>query len=146
MNLQISKRRAKKIENLYKRSPKLKDNPTYNIIRTRFQENANEQFANFNEEHYNRLRDNVRFIQKCSGLNVQEFCATFNLGHNIISHKPNPFCYNIRQHTFLKIYSAFLIYIPNLELFDIFVLDFSKEFLFLEDLKFLNRKLLGKCK
>ena len=134
----------KKLDNLFRQKPYLENNPTFNNIRTRFKENTNSQFPQFSAIHYEQLKANVKYVQWCSGLNVQEFCAVFNLGHSIISNKENRFSHNIRQHTFLKIYSAFLIYLPSLDLFDIFILDFKECFPFLIEIRQKNKALLGK--
>ena len=108
-------RRQRKLDNLFRQKPYLKNNITFNYIRTRFSEIADQQFKQFTSEHYEQLKANVKYVQWCSGLNVQEFCAVFNLGHAIISLQENKYSHNIRQHTFLKIYSAFLIYLPSIE-------------------------------
>ncbi len=142
--VKFAQRRERKLANLFQRSPSLKNNRTFDSIRTRFQENADKQFALFSDEHYNRLKSNVKYVQQCSGLNVQEFCAAFNLGHNIISNKENKYSFNIRQQTFLKIYSAFIIYIPTVDLFDMFTMDFRQCYPHLVEVRQKNRELMGK--
>jgi len=136
--------RENKLDNLFRQKPYLENNPTFNNIRTRFQENTNTQFPQFSAIHYEQLKANVKYVQWCSGLNVQEFCAVFNLGHSIISNKENRFSHNIRQHTFLKICTAFLIYLLTIELFDIFRIEFPVSFPFLRNLRKINLMKLGK--
>jgi len=105
-----------------------------------------------NEKHFSptiasfitKFRANLRYVQECSGLTTIQFACIAQISNGLFTRQYNIYLNAIPLHTFIKVYTTFLIYLPSLEFCDMFTLDFRTTFPFLIDQQEENRRKLGK--
>ena len=142
----FAKRREKKIDNYSKKFPHLTRSAHFKHINEQWKQACSINFLTFSNVHYINYRNNLRYVQQCSGLNVVEFTSNFNLNTNSLTKKANELIKTpqIRMHTFIKAYSAMQVWLHTIEFCDMFLVDFREVYPFLMDNLQSNRLKLGK--
>ena len=137
------KRKEGKFDNLKQTYPYLSNNPYFSQLCTRIEQLRNEQFDHYNNFQFVNFKSNIRYVQKCSGLNGDEFCRLAGISKNALSLNQQ-FPTTIPMHSFVKCYTAMLLYIHSIEFCDMFNLSFEQVFPQLKDNIAANRLKLGK--
>ena len=137
-------RKEKRIDNLLSKSTNQAYLTQFSNLRTSYEKN---NFIAFNDtllKFYGYFQPNFQYMIEISGLSQVEFCAICGVSRNLVKKNQKTYLTNLKIHTFLKVYSLFLVYLPSLDFCDMFTLDFSTTFPFLAEKREENRQKLGK--
>jgi hypothetical protein len=137
-------RKEKRIDNLLSKSTNQAYLTQFSNLRTQYQRNNLVSFNDTLLKFYGYFQPNFQFMIEVSGLSQVEFCAICGVSRNLVKKNQKTYLTNLKIHTFLKVYSLFLVYLPSLDFCDMFTLDFRTTFPFLVDQQEENRRKLGK--
>jgi hypothetical protein len=137
-------RKERRIDNLLSKSTNQAYLTQFSNLRTQYQRNNLVSFNDTLMKFYGYFQPNLQYMIEVSGLNQVEFCAICGVSRNLVKKNQKTYLTNLKIHTFLKVYSLFLVYLPSLEFCDMFTLDFRTTFPFLVDQQEENRRKLGK--
>jgi hypothetical protein len=141
---ELAKRREGKIDNLLSSAPNQAFIDHFNQLRTFTKANNENVFMYVVIGLFEKFQQNITFVQEVSALNKKEFAKLAGVSHNLFYNSKQQYIINLRLHTFLKVYSLFLVYLPSLDFCDMFTLDFRTTFPFLIEQQEENRRKLGK--
>ena len=139
----FKERRERKIDNLLQTYSYLSKSQHFTVFCANLEASNKLNFQTFLLVHYINFKNNLRYIQKYSGLNARQFCLTAGLGVNALSLSQS-FPTTIPMHTFVKAYSMMQQFIYSIEFCDMFLLDFSQTFPNYKDSFNANRIKFGK--
>jgi hypothetical protein len=141
---ELARRKERKINYLLSRYTETPYLNHFNDLRTQYHRNNLVSFNDTLLKFYGYFQPNFQFMIEVSGLSQVEFCAICGVSRNLVKKNQKTYLTNLKIHTFLKVYSLFLVYLPSLDFCDMFTLDFRTTFPFLVDQQEENRRKLGK--
>lgn len=136
-------RRKRKIDNLLSSTSNAQFLSHFNYLKSNWETKNSYVFTHSVNQFYSNFRKNLFFIQDISGMNQKEFSALTQVSCNVFYIEEKAYKLGLPLHTFLKIYTTFLLYI-DIDFCDMFTLDFSQTFPFLAEKREENRQKLGK--
>ena len=142
----FQERREKKFDNLQKLYPNTRQRGYFNSIKREYHKAYESYLKHFQEVQFRQVKNNLRYVQQCSGLNQKEFCIICDISNNAIAKndKNVPYCHTIRMHTYLKYLGIIRYWLPMVTLSDMFELDLQAIYPDLKNEYQNNRLKLGK--
>ena len=140
----FKERKERKIDNLLQQYPRLQTSQYFKHFCTEIERIKTEQFKIYLDVEFINFKANLRYIQKISGFNQDEFCRTVGLSKNALTNSQQ-FPTTIPLHSFKKSYSVMLYFLPTIEFCDMFNISFEQTFPLLREQEQGNRDKLNKA-